>query len=236
MNASKFADTRPLPSIRKIVLSAGSMEVNVTHGDPSLRLTSQLQSALAEVTTEVRGDELIVSRKQSVNGNSLFQNRGGTIVINGSVVIGGSISASEAPIIVDISLPNLRELDLRGAGTVNLLNINQKSLEVTLSGAGNIHAHGSIDELKATISGAGKIRAKSLHTGRASLAISGSGGIDLQVSKEIHARVSGVGNINIVGSPLVRDVRVSGIGKVDFQSAPEDSSTHGDDEFDCPRG
>jgi hypothetical protein len=82
-----------------------------------------------------------------------------------------------------------------------------------LSGAGDISANGTADEMDLTISGFGDFQAKDLKTLSADVHISGAGSAELSVKNDLRATVSGAGSINYYGSPRV-DQEISGAGSV----------------------
>ena len=83
-----------------------------------------------------------------------------------------------------------------------------------MSGSGNITLDGKTNNLNNTISGSGGINTYNLETKNANVTISGSGDIKVFCSESLKARVSGSGDIFYKGEPKIKDIKVSGSGKI----------------------
>ena len=104
------------------------------------------------------------------------------------------------------------EFEISGVGDIDF-NINAERVETTSSGAGDITLSGKVDSQEIDISGVGKYDAEELESRECSISLSGAGSATVNVSEELDVSISGVGNVNYAGSPHVeRDI--SGLGRV----------------------
>jgi hypothetical protein len=137
------------------------------------------------------------------------------------------------PIEFHLSVPELRLAEIAGAGSVladgfavqdlvlrstgagylEVLNIAGRSLEVSLSGAGNVTVSGSVDEQRFVGTGAGRYDARDLASDRAVVEINGAGSATVQVRNRLSVTVNGAGWVYYLGNPQV-DSTINGAGGV----------------------
>ncbi len=106
------------------------------------------------------------------------------------------------------------ESHVSGSGRVKLnVSMSERAL-FGISGSGRIYAAGSAREVKATISGSGEVLAADLVVDACDVRISGSGGVEINVNKELDATISGSGSVRYKGNPSHVNSHSSGSGKV----------------------
>lgn len=136
-------------------------------------------------------------------------------------------------LIFTVTVPELEALDLSGAGSVviddiegdsfsidasgateiELNNVDVDSLTVEISGSGSASVEGRTNDLEISISGAGDFSGYGLESENAQIDISGAGSAEINASDEITGDISGAGGVTYHGNPSV-DVDVSGAGSV----------------------
>jgi hypothetical protein len=128
---------------------------------------------------------------------------------------------------LDITLPGrkFRSFTVAGSGKMELHNIDQPALDLTIAGSGNIKADGKTDRLKAKIAGSGTIEA----TGQAEdvdLTIAGSGDARLGVltTKRVDINIAGSGNAEVAPSDSAK-IKIAGSGDVRLVTEPKDLDT-----------
>jgi hypothetical protein len=172
---------------------------------------------------EVRGAarlDVLVGPQQSlvVEGSSTGLERLRTEVRNGRLVIesrGGWLwSQASTRLRVRITVPQLRALELNGAGDISLSGLDGGALAIVLSGAGRMEGNGRVDTLTARVNGAGSIDLARLKSTDAEVAVNGTGSIEVDVSGELDATVNGVGNISYVGKPTRLNSSINGVGSI----------------------
>lgn len=207
-SADRRTETRDVTGFDSIEF-AGFGELEIVQGPEYALEISGPGDVLDRTLTEVRGDRLRI-------GHERFWPM-------------WWFGAQSRTIEVRVTVPDLRRLDVSGAGDVILEGLSGDSLELRLSGAGQIAGEDlEYRELEAVMSGAGSISA----TGEVetqSVRMSGVGefdGRDLR-SREASVELSGAGNATVWVTDSL-DVRVSGAGSVDHYGNPQvDSQTSG---------
>ncbi|MCL2289742.1 MAG: DUF2807 domain-containing protein [Bacteroidetes bacterium] len=97
-------------------------------------------------------------------------------------------------LIVDVHLPELQSINLKGVGNVKLSNGEASSLQISLSGAGGIDAQNyQVENVVINHSGVGDAK--------------------IWVTTSLSGTLSGVGDIYYKGNPII-NVSVSGVGKL----------------------
>lgn len=138
-------------------------------------------------------------------------------VANGTLTLGvkpGDAIHPTKPIIYTLTVKNLNNVTLSGAGAIKATNITTNALNVLLSGAGSMTISGSAPSQTALVSGVGSYNAKGFPTDTAQMTISGAGSATITVNKTLTAIVSGAGSVTYYGSPSQVTKTITGIGSV----------------------
>ena len=98
-------------------------------------------------------------------------------------------------------------------GDIELTDLNVDTLELNLSGAGNLYADGTAENLQVRISGFGNFNGADLESQKVDVAISGAGSATVWAESELGARISGAGSVTYYGKPSVSK-SISGVGSV----------------------
>jgi hypothetical protein len=112
-----------------------------------------------------------------------------------------------------LTVKDLKDLTLSGAGNITVNGIQTDTLRVVLSGAGKLTISGTAPRQEVTLSGAGAYEADNLASNTASVTVSGTGSARVKVRDTLDATVSGVGSIVYLGDPAVTQ-HVTGAGSV----------------------
>jgi len=145
----------------------------------------------------------------------------------------GIINGSMQKIVFTLTVKNVNEVALSGAGSVRIDELNSDRLEVILTGAGSIriddlntmdltvllNSAGSIaisgitQNQDVILSGVGSYDGGDLQSLHASVILSGAGSTELWVTDTLDVTVSGVGSVAYYGFPSVEQ-NISGLGSV----------------------
>ena len=117
------------------------------------------------------------------------------------------------PIDFVVEVKSLEALNIKGVGTVEVKDIEGKRLSISLDGVGSMAIAGSVDVLELTLEGVGSFHGEELKTKQATVRNSGMGSAVVNVSENLDATVSGVGSVEYIGSPQVRE-SVRGVGTI----------------------
>ena len=138
-----------------------------------------------------------------------------TKVVNDRLIIGSEFNTihTTGPITYRLTVKDLSALEVLGSANVEAESIKTDSLAVTISGAGNVRMDGKSDEQEINISGSGIYQAKDLQSKEVKIDVAGAGSAIVNVSEELDAEISGVGSVEYIGDPTVKQ-DVNGAGQV----------------------
>ena len=204
-------ETREVGSFDKITLK-GVGRVIVTQGEPqSLEVEAQ-EEVLSSIVTEVQDSTLVISYTADWSRLVVIPLR---------------------PIRFHVTMPDVKRLEISGAGKIEADNVETnalavvirsagaitakslaaETLKVTISGAGGTKIDGKVGRQEVTISGAGGHDAGDLESTSCAVTVKGAGGATVWVRDDLKVRISGVGGVRYYGSPKVTR-RVGGLGGV----------------------
>lgn len=180
---------RSLPTFKTIksksaftlVVEVGKAQSVVIKGD---------EKFISRVSTEVFGDELVLSMKGS-----------------------NTINISDAAQVV-ITLPELSKLRMEGAGKTSINNVSGPRLDLSYEGAGMLTANGKVKILNLKAQGVGLVDTKNLIAEQADVNLEGVGAVKVYASERLVAKVQGVGSLNYYGNPRNISKSVEGIGSM----------------------
>lgn len=112
-----------------------------------------------------------------------------------------------------ISAAALNAVELSGAGSLEISNLNTENWRVKLPGAGSITVSGQTNSQTVELSGAGSYNAADLVSQQATITSSGAGTAVVQVSDSLDVTISGLGNVEYIGNPTVTQ-EINGVGSV----------------------
>jgi uncharacterized protein YabE (DUF348 family) len=139
-----------------------------------------------------------------------------TKVSNGILTIDSTKNyQTQLPLTVELSSPKLSDVSLDGSGDMSLQGLNDKALNLNISGSSNVTADGTVERLVIRIGGSGDVNAKSLESEQADVSITGSGDISVTAKDSLKASIVGSGDITYFGHPKKVDPSVLGSGDIE---------------------
>lgn len=168
------SETRNLSGFTKID-AGGAINVEVAvQKDFSVAVEAD-DNLLTNIKTEVSGDTLKIYSEDRISPKTRIN--------------------------VVISMPELEGLDVSGASSGNIANVNADSLELKASGASKIKINGTTKELNAEASGASSIDAESLKVENADVEANGASKAIVSATNDLNVNASGASKITYVGEP-----------------------------------
>ncbi|MCK5676867.1 MAG: DUF2807 domain-containing protein, partial [Flavobacteriaceae bacterium] len=198
-------ETRNVGSFEKVAVS-GSFDVFLVKGNEGKLDIKIEDNLLAYLVTEVDNGKLKIKWKK---GTSINTRKAVIITVYFKDIEAVSLSGSGDIIGKDLIKSNNFEVAVAGSGDIKL-DVETNEMDAAISGSGDIDLEGSSENFTAAIAGSGDIDAVNLKTDKATLRISGSGGITITVINELIAKISGSGDIKYKGNPKIEDIKVSG--------------------------
>lgn len=187
--------------------SSGTLDVRQGPNE-SLSITAEA-ALLPELLSEVVGGTLRLSRRAGARTSATAETRYIVTVKNlSALTLAGSGHVSA----IDVHSDAL-SIQLSGSGTLELVRLDTPALNLKLSGQGSVTASGKAARQDVTVSGAGSYDGRALANADATLTLSGTGRIQVNVEHTLDATVSGAGEIVYQGSPQVTR-RISGVGQI----------------------
>lgn len=160
------------------------------------------------ITTEVEGDNLIISNKNSIKNAKAFKVHVTTPKLEEIKALAGCNVYSQNKLeqhVIDISAM---------AGSNIKLDVDVIDLEVSASAGSNINLSGNVKNLNGKANSGSNIKAKDLKSMRAHLKVSSGSNFWTSTSQQLEASASSGGNIFYYGNPSNTEVHKSSGGNV----------------------
>ncbi|HPH95335.1 MAG TPA: head GIN domain-containing protein [Anaerolineaceae bacterium] len=202
-------ETRALKSFDRVVLT-GSGDVVLIKGDKEEVKIEADDNILPLITTEVKNGDLVIGIKPNQVVRSYKAMRFEVtykdisaldLVGSGSIIADAVASASF-------------EANITGSGDIHLTNLQTTSFESNLTGSGEITLSGKTDKLDLSLPGSGNFNGFDLETRECRVSILGSGRVQVNVSENLAASITGSGDIEYKGAPAEVDKHVTGSGSI----------------------
>ncbi len=155
--------------------ASGAVNVEVAVGSGFAVEVQADDNLLANIKTEVSGDTLKIYSEDRIS--------------------------SKTRINVKISMPAIEGLEISGASSANVANVEADSLELKASGASKIKIEGEAKTLEANASGASSIDAEKLKVEDANVEASGASSATVLAINDLDLNASGASKISYVGEP-----------------------------------
>lgn len=105
------------------------------------------------------------------------------------------------------------DMNISGSGNIQI-ELDAHTISASISGSGNITLNGNTSSLEAEITGSGYINSENLKASKVLAEITGSGSIKLSVLNELNAEITGSGNITYIGEPTILSKEITGSGRI----------------------
>ena len=178
-----------------------------------------VQGPTAGVT--VTGPAQLVEKVRLVDGRLTWADRDGPnheTVVFGRREHGRGIWVHSEEVKIVVTAPNINSFNLEGSANLMLLDYDQDTLQVDISGSGEVSATGRARALEVDISGSGDADLGALSATDANVAIAGSGDAVVAPTGRADITIAGSGDVVLNTRPATVNQQVSGSGEVDFAS------------------
>ena len=192
---------------------AGSFNYVLVAGTEGAIKIEGEENLLQYIITEVKEGRLIVKTENRIN---LQCSTNKTIKITIPIKDIDQVSLAGSGDLWSESNITATTLDvsLSGSGDVTL-QIQATSTKAALTGSGDITLKGTTNNLDASVTGSGDFHGFDLISNDTNVNITGSGDASVVAKERLKARVSGSGDIRYKGSPKNEDSKVAGSGSID---------------------
>ncbi len=244
LSFSQKKETRTVGEFSRLSYGV-SGDLHLTQGNENSVVIEADEETLGDITTEVRGDKLIIRHKDNSWWN-WGDSKKATIYVTMKNIEGISVAGSGNLIAKNKLSANDLDLSVSGSGDLTADIEVKNLLDVSASGSGDMMIRGICKNFDSSVSGSGRINAKLRINEDAKMSISGSGKIEAEgTSKSVTAKISGSGSVRaadletdsckvtISGSGSVQinvktalDASISGSGSVSYRGNPSSVNSH----------
>ncbi len=185
-NGHLITERRAIAAFSSVDVS-GAFQVDWSSGPPSVSITTD-ENLMGLVEVDMRANTLRVSTRRAVRP-----------------------SRSIKLILTSASLEGAR---FGGASRFTAHQLTGPRFNLETAGASKVVLDGSVDELVASMTGASSLRAESLQSKRAELALTGAGDARVSASDTLKASITGAGKIEYAGNPAHLERHITGAGTI----------------------
>ena len=206
-------ETRDTGAFQAISIEYPGAEIIIQQGDKETVELEADDNLLPQLSTAVLSGTLTIKNVETDWKNIVNPSKPVKINITVRDLSGIILSVPVGDLKVNDLQTGMLKLLVSGGAQVRLNGIDVNLLDSVLSGAGDIQASGTADELKLILSGLGSFNAADLRSNKADVELSGMGSATVRVEEELAATITGAGSIEYFGHPDVQQ-SVSGAGSV----------------------
>jgi len=208
-NGNVRSEDRQVSDFKNVEVD-GAAKVLVSQNDrPGVKIDTD-ENLLQYMEVRQEGDKIFIHERRGFNLRPTHEIR-----IYVTAPIFNSIDASGAcDIIGDTKITNPESLDMHvsGAGDIKM-DIDAPRLSAEVTGSGSIYLKGQTKDVSLELTGAGHAHCYDLLAENTKVDISGAGSAEVYASVKLEAQVSGAGDVNYKGNAAVSQ-HVSGAGSV----------------------
>jgi hypothetical protein len=193
---------------------------NATQGSGNVKTETRTVAGFSKVAVEGSGTlhvDQTGTESLAVQAEDNLLPKIQSSVSNGALTIGPKDNVSinpTKPINYNLTVRDLRALDVLGSATASGQHLSTSSLAVTITGSGNVSPAGTATDQNVTISGSGAYLGKQLQGATGQVTTSGSGETTVNVSDSLNATINGSGTVRYLGTPRVSK-QINGDGSVE---------------------
>ena len=204
-------EERDVDHFNRIVIS-GMGRVIINQGDEESLTIETDDNLMRYIETKVQSKTLEVGFTDDVKRKVLDPSDSLIYRINVIDLNAVDITGAGSFEIDDLNVNHL-DLDLSGAANVSIDSLIADDLVVTISGAGNLDLTGQVVTQEINLDGMGRYNALDLESQTAEVRIDGAGNAKIWVYESLNVIIGGAGSVDYYGNPnLTKDI--SGAGSV----------------------
>ena len=179
----------------------------------------------------ITGPSDLVERVRLIDGRLTWEDRDGPnheTVVFGRNDHGRGVWVHSETVKIVVTAPNVNSFSMEGSSNLMIRDYNQDSLQIDISGSGEVTAIGRTRALEVDISGSGDADLGSLMTTDANVAIAGSGDATVAPTGRADISIAGSGDVDLTTRPATLNQTVNGSGEVGFATVSTTVTTSRD--------
>lgn len=189
----------------------GFMDVELIAGKEGAISVTAESNIMDLIKIEVLDDKLLITTKKNANINTT---KGILVKVPVEKISGATVSGS-GEIKSDLLIKSA-SLDLKVSGSGDLkLTVESANLKATVTGSGDMELRGRTENLVGSVTGSGDLKAYELKANNVDASVTGSGDVNVYCAGgDLNARVTGSGDIRYKGNVKKFTSKVTGSGDV----------------------
>jgi hypothetical protein len=108
----------------------------------------------------------------------------------------------------------MEKFGIAGSGKIELTNLDQHDIKVSIAGSGTITATGKVEEVRISIAGSGDADLGGVVSEDVTVKIAGSGNADIAPRDEAEIHIAGSGDVNLHTNPRKVEPHIAGSGRI----------------------
>ena len=189
-------------------------EFIIEQGDEESLTIEAPRDYLRYVTTEVKNKTLILSTRRGFIGGPV---RSATFTITVKDLEDISLSGAGAVKVFTLETDTL-DINLTGAGSIEIDELTAERLEVNLASAGAIIIAGTVEKQDINLTGVGSYEGGDLQSDDTEIYLTGAGSAVVWAEDDLDVEITGVGSVSYFGNPDVYQ-DISGLGSINSRGA-----------------
>jgi hypothetical protein len=189
---------RDVSGFDEVVFASEGMVVITVGGEESLRIEAE-DNLMPYLESTVQGGRLEIRTESGVDIDPTTEI---IFAIAADDLTAIDLSGAGTIAVGDVET-TVFEVTLRGAGDITAAALTAELLEVEILGAGEVTVTGVADSQSVSIAGAGSYHGDELESSLADVAIPGSGDATVWVADELEVEINGIGTVAYYGDPEV---------------------------------
>lgn len=192
------------------VKTSGSIDIEISQGDTYSVSVEDDENILPVIVTEVEGGVLNIHYKDNT---SINQDHAKVYIKAPS--LDKIISSGSADIAITDVVKNNRRIEISVSGSGDIKGgVDAPEIVASIGGSGNVSLSGRTKEFEGKVSGSGDLNCGDLQSENTTVSVSGSGNAHVFASVSLNARASGSGDVYYRGKPSSPEIHTTGSGSV----------------------
>jgi hypothetical protein len=205
------SETRTVSGFQNISVE-GTGDIYLTQGEEESLTIEAEDNLIPRITTEVRGSVLHIGFKRNAFLGTIFPSKPIKFYITVKDLTNLEINGAGR-----VNMPGLQtdslQLTVNGAAQIDFATLNANSLKINIAGGGDCAISGEAASVDVRVDGAGSVNLQDLQSKQAAVTINGAAGVKVWATDVLKAEINGAGTVSYYGSPQVTQ-SIDGIGNI----------------------
>jgi len=202
-------ETRSIGSFSEIT-TEGVVNVYLSQGSTESVVVEADKNLIAYIITKSDGDKLVIKTRDELEVEKSTKMNVYVTLKNITKLENNNVGKLET--VNQLNL-NTLNIDNNSVGSTKL-DLKCSDLKVDFNSVGNLTLTGEITKVSIDHNGVGNVNAEELSADIVKIDNNGVGNAEVNSNKELYMNLNGIGNISYKGNGVVKEMNISGMGKV----------------------